>query len=493
VSCDRSFHFIHLIFDLAAVAVAWRAALEVRLALNCCLPVEITRSAMEVVALRFVYVLLLWTGASLVLRTYHDRHNFSRVRALFHVAKSAVVVSTLAITVTFFSRQLGADLSRSFVLIFSPICFLLLNASLALSEYTKKRLEFPWIAPKRVAVLGFGPDAEDLVETIRRGSDGNVTISGLIMPEGIGIAEAAESGSGSGAVCALAPVSTVPVLGTVNQIAELINRECLDRIIIADDSLSEAMEEDLWQVAGRMGVTLSRPLRPARPGVLIKYQPQYGMPLIHISAATFTRWPEVLKRVLDVAASLTLITVLLPVFVLIATLIRVSSKGPVIYCSRRVGKGGRYFTFWKFRSMYVDGPSRCDLRKSNEKSGHIFKMRCDPRVTPVGRIIRRLSLDELPQLFNVLAGDMSLVGPRPLPAEDLEPDGMSRMFADWAIQRANVRPGITGLWQVRGRSELPFAKMIELDLQYIREWSISMDLGILLQTPAAIIRGVGAY
>jgi exopolysaccharide biosynthesis polyprenyl glycosylphosphotransferase len=478
---------------LAAVALAWRAALELRLALNCCLPVEITRGAMDVVALRFVYVLLLWIAVSLVLRTYHDRHNFSRVRALFHVAKSAVVVSTLAVTVTFFSRQLGAELSRSFVLIFSPICFLMLNGSLALCEYTKKRIEFPWIPPKRVAVLGFGPDAEDLVETIRRGSGGNVTVGGLIMPEGVSLREAAQLGAGPGAVCTLAPVSTVPILGTVNQVAELINRECLDRIIIADDSLSEAMEEHLWQVAARMGVTLSRPLRPVSPDVLIKYQPQYGMHLIHISAATFTKWPDVVKRILDVILSLGLITLLLPVFVLIAALIRVSSKGPLIYCSRRVGKGGRYFTFWKFRSMYLDGPRRCDLGKWNEKSGHIFKMRRDPRVTPVGRVIRRLSLDELPQLFNVLAGDMSLVGPRPLPAEDLDPDGMSRIFADWAIQRANVRPGITGLWQVRGRSELPFAKMIELDLQYIREWSIFMDLGILLKTPAAIIRGVGAY
>jgi exopolysaccharide biosynthesis polyprenyl glycosylphosphotransferase len=493
VPCDRSFHLIHLILDLAAVALAWRAALEVRLALNCCLPVEITRSVMELVALRFIYVLLLWIAVSLVLRTYQGRHNFSRVRALFHVAKSAVVVSTLTVTVTFFSRQLGAELSRSFVLIFSPICFLLLNASLSLSECTAKRIQLPWKAARRVAVLGFGPDAEDMIETIRQGSGGSVSVRGLIMPEGVRMMEAASSGTGSGGVCTLAEVSTVPLLGTVSQLAELINRECLDGIIIADDSLSEDMEEQLWQVASRMRVTVSRPLRAASPDVLIKYEPQYGMHLIHISAAPFRQWREVVKRALDVITSLALITILLPAFVLLAVLIRVTSKGPVIYCSRRVGKGGRYFTFWKFRSMYVDGPRRCDLGKWNEKSGHIFKIRRDPRVTPVGRVVRRLSLDELPQLFNVLAGDMSLVGPRPLPAEDLDPDGMSRKFAEWANQRSNMRPGVTGLWQVRGRSDLPFAKMIELDLQYIREWSIAMDLGILLQTPGAIIRGVGAY
>jgi len=373
------------------------------------------------------------------------------------------------------------------------MCFVILNASLSFSEYTTKRIESRWGVPKRVAVLGVGPDAEDVVETIQRESGRNVTVCGVIMPEGVSMAEAMECSAGSGSLCTIAPVSTVPVLGTARQVAELINRECLDRIIIANDSLSDSMEEQLWQVATRMGVTVSRPLRPAGPDVLIKYQPQFGMHLIHISAAPFTQWPEMMKRALDVVASLTLITLLLPIFVLIAALIRISSRGPLIYCSRRVGKGGRYFTFWKFRSMYVDGPRRCDLDGRNEKSGHIFKMRRDPRVTPIGRVIRRLSLDELPQLFNVLAGDMSLVGPRPLPAEDLDPDGMSLKFADWAVERSNVRPGVTGLWQVSGRSELPFARMIELDLQYVREWSICMDLGILLQTPAAIIRGVGAY
>jgi lipopolysaccharide/colanic/teichoic acid biosynthesis glycosyltransferase len=184
---------------------------------------------------------------------------------------------------------------------------------------------------------------------------------------------------------------------------------------------------------------------------------------------------------------------MLPLFFIIGILIRITSTGPIFFCSRRVGKGGRYFTFWKFRSMYVAGPRRSDLERSNEKSGHIFKMRCDPRVTPVGRILRRLSLDEIPQLFNVLAGDMSLVGPRPLPAEDLDPDGMSREFTDWAERRSMVRPGITGLWQIRGRSELPFTKMMEFDIEYIENWSIRLDLGILLKTPRAVFFGDGAY
>jgi lipopolysaccharide/colanic/teichoic acid biosynthesis glycosyltransferase len=148
--------------------------------------------------------------------------------------------------------------------------------------------------------------------------------------------------------------------------------------------------------------------------------------------------------------------------------------------------------FLKFRSMRVNS-ARADVAARNEKSGHLFKIRDDPRVTPLGRFIRRYSLDELPQLINVLMGDMSLVGPRPLPIEDLGPDGMSRTFAIWSEHRASVPPGITGLWQIRGRSELPFADLVRHDLEYIHNWSLKLDIAILLQTPFQVFFGRGAY
>jgi lipopolysaccharide/colanic/teichoic acid biosynthesis glycosyltransferase len=142
--------------------------------------------------------------------------------------------------------------------------------------------------------------------------------------------------------------------------------------------------------------------------------------------------------------------------------------------------------------MYVN-EGRSHLGKANEKDGHIFKMKNDPRVTPVGRFLRRYSLDELPQLMNVLRGEMSLVGPRPLPAQDLDPDGMSRQFTAWAEGRSAVQPGITGLWQISGRSELSFEEMVRLDLEYIRTQSIFLDLKIILETPSLVLKGVGAY
>jgi lipopolysaccharide/colanic/teichoic acid biosynthesis glycosyltransferase len=194
----------------------------------------------------------------------------------------------------------------------------------------------------------------------------------------------------------------------------------------------------------------------------------------------------------DVAVASALILLLTPLMISVAILVKVTSRGPILYRAPRVGRGGRYFTFLKFRTMNA-GLARQPLGSANEKDGHLFKMRNDPRVTPLGRFLRRYSIDELPQLFNVLAGEMSLVGPRPLPAEDLDPDGLSSRFAAWSEQRASVPPGITGLWQIRGRSELPFSDLIKYDLEYVHHWSLALDLKILLQTPPFVLSGKGAY
>ena len=180
---------------------------------------------------------------------------------------------------------------------------------------------------------------------------------------------------------------------------------------------------------------------------------------------------------------------LAPLYLLISVLVKLTSKGPVLYRSSRVGLGGRYFTFLKFRSMYHN-----QARPStNEKCGHIYKVKNDPRITPMGRMLRKYSLDELPQLWNVIRGDMSLVGPRPLPSEDLDPDGQSRQFRFWSEQRSRALPGITGLWQVSGRSDASFEQMIDLDVEYMRRWSLGLDFRILLETPLVVLTGRGAY
>lgn len=199
------------------------------------------------------------------------------------------------------------------------------------------------------------------------------------------------------------------------------------------------------------------------------------------------------KRSMDILVSGFALLVLSPVLAVLAALITLTSPGPVFFVSDRAGLGGRHFRFLKFRSMVSDAEARRSaLLERNSHRGHLFKVRDDPRITRVGRFMRRLSLDELPQLINVLRGDMSLVGPRPLPASDLDPDGLSLKYRDWSLLRARVRPGITGLWQVRGRSQLPFEEMVRLDEMYVQNWSIVLDARILLETVPAVISGRGA-
>jgi exopolysaccharide biosynthesis polyprenyl glycosylphosphotransferase len=199
-------------------------------------------------------------------------------------------------------------------------------------------------------------------------------------------------------------------------------------------------------------------------------------------------WPLIMKRIVDLTVSLTSLIVLSPLLALVAILIKFCSPGPVLFIQKRIGLNKRPFRLIKFRTMVLDAEKRMrEIQHLNEASGPVFKMKNDPRIHPVGRFLRKTSLDELPQLFHVLMGDMSLVGPRPLPVRDYE--GFSE---DWQRRRFSVKPGITCLWQVRGRSSISFDKWMELDLLYIDKWSLWLDLKILLQTIPAVLKGSGA-
>lgn len=199
-------------------------------------------------------------------------------------------------------------------------------------------------------------------------------------------------------------------------------------------------------------------------------------------------WQLILKRVLDFTLALAAMVLLSPVLVGSAILIALTGRGPVFFVQRRVGLNKRVFAVYKFRTMMVDAEKRMrEIEHLNEVSGPVFKISNDPRITPVGKFLRKTSIDELPQLINVLKGDMSLVGPRPLPVRDYE--GFSE---DWQRRRFSVRPGITCLWQVSGRSSISFDKWMELDLQYIDKWSLWLDLRILARTIPAVLKGEGA-
>ena len=210
--------------------------------------------------------------------------------------------------------------------------------------------------------------------------------------------------------------------------------------------------------------------------------------LISLYADSREHWQHFTKRILDFSVSLVSLIGLVPLFLLTALLIKVTSPGPVFFVQERVGLNKRRFRLYKFRTMVADAEERLPgVEHLNEVGGPVFKIKNDPRVTTIGNILRRTSIDELPQLFNVLKGDMSLVGPRPLPVRDYV-----GFREDWQRRRFSVCPGITCLWQIKGRSSIPFERWMELDMEYIDHWSLALDFKILAKTIPAVLKGAGA-
>jgi exopolysaccharide biosynthesis polyprenyl glycosylphosphotransferase len=221
-------------------------------------------------------------------------------------------------------------------------------------------------------------------------------------------------------------------------------------------------------------------------------QPNRNVPAHNIAIPVYAdhleSWPIVAKRLLDIVTSLASLVLLSPIFLIVALLIKLDSRGPVFFVQKRVGLNKRRFRMYKFRTMVVDAETRqFELEKRNEADGPVFKIKEDPRITRVGKFLRKFSIDELPQFFNVLCGDMSLVGPRPLPVRDYE--GFEQ---DWQRRRFSVRPGLTCLWQINGRSTVSFKHWMDLDMRYIDQWSLWLDIIILVKTIPAILRGTGA-
>jgi exopolysaccharide biosynthesis polyprenyl glycosylphosphotransferase len=285
------------------------------------------------------------------------------------------------------------------------------------------------------------------------------------------------------------------VIGNLSDCEEIINKYKIDRFIIWDPTLSREELMNLTSICSRMDVELNMV-----PDLLSHFSRKIditqinGYPIISLKRVEFDRWDIAVKRIFDLVIGSTSLILLFPFMVIIAILIKLDSKGPIFYIQERLGRGGRYFKLYKFRSMYEDADRLIPKEKRKEYAdGYLFKILDDPRITKVGRFLRRYSIDELPQLINVLKGEMSLVGPRPLPVVDIKYLEESEDYRFWSIQRGNVLPGITGLWQVSGRSNLTFEEMAELDIYYVEEWSIWLDIKILLKTIPKVISGEGAY
>ena len=285
------------------------------------------------------------------------------------------------------------------------------------------------------------------------------------------------------------PENGLRSLGEIDDLQEIIGRERVQEVIIADPGFSQERALEIVDTCHRRGVTVS--VAPSTMEILLdraEFIPGQTVPLFTLRPPVFDGLDYALKRSFDLITSALLLVLMAPVLAVIALAVKLSSPGPIIYRSVRPGIGGRPFACFKFRTMREHADQMlADLEPLNEKSGALFKIRHDPRLTPVGRVLRRFSLDELPQLVNVLRGEMSLVGPRPLPTRDFE------RLEEWHKKRYLVLPGITGLWQVSGRSELDFDDLVRLDFLYLERWSILLDLSILVKTIPAVFTRRGAF
>jgi exopolysaccharide biosynthesis polyprenyl glycosylphosphotransferase len=327
---------------------------------------------------------------------------------------------------------------------------------------------------QRTVILGSGLVAGQLADRLRRHQEFGLEVIGVVDDDVHSAGELA-----------------LPVLGRLDELDKILESHAVDRVVIA---FSRASHEQLLasmracreqRVAVDVVPRLFEFLEGARAIEQIG-----GLPVLSIGAHRLSRSSAAMKRVLDIVLSLVALVAVLPVLTAIALIIKLDSRGSVFFTQPRAGRDGRVFRLIKFRSMYEGADAeKIELAMLNERDdGIMFKIRRDPRVTRVGRVLRRLSLDELPQLINVLKGEMSIVGPRPLVLAESEALGSS-----WHARRLDLRPGLTGPWQVSGRSDLSVHDMVRLDFQYVTGWSLARDVEIILATVPVVFKGRGAY
>jgi exopolysaccharide biosynthesis polyprenyl glycosylphosphotransferase len=329
---------------------------------------------------------------------------------------------------------------------------------------------------KRVVLVGRDVAVVDLAIRLRRDPSAGLCVVGACVPRPREASELAAHG--------------VVVLGGLDDVVHVLDDVGADAVLVA--SASETAGQYLralsWRLEGTsIDVLVAPGLVEVAPNRL-QIRPTTSIPLLQIREPEFRGHRRLVKAVIDRGAAAVLLVLGAPVLLVLTLTIRCTSPGAALYRHRRVGKRGRPFDLFKFRSMAVGADRQLEaLRARNEGNAVQFKLRSDPRVTPVGRFLRRYSLDELPQLINVVKGEMSFVGPRPHVDREVEQYGPDMH------RRLLVKPGITGLWQVSGRSDLSWDEAVELDVRYVENWSLGLDLAILLRTIRAVLRRAGAY
>ncbi len=416
---------------------------------------------------------VVWVGAVALTRGYERRWFGSGADEFRCVLRAGALVTIGTATLSY---ALRAELARGFLLAASLLVVLASLAGRLACRAALNAARRRGRAMLDVVLVGHEAALLDLVHQVVRERSVGLHLVGACVP-----------GGSSPRLEALG----VPVLGDLHQAAAVVRRADVDTVAVtAGPELGgPALRRLAWDLEGTGVDLVVSPGLIEVAGPRLHIRPLCGLPLLHVEQPELSGFRHLVKAALDRVGSLLALLVLSPVLLGVAVLVRASTRGPVLFSQLRVGRDGRHFRIWKFRTMHLDAEScRPDVEAANVHGDEVlFKIPRDPRVTPVGRWLRRFSLDELPQLVNVLLGHMSLVGPRPpLPSE------VAR-YGDGVHRRLLVKPGLTGLWQIRGRSDLSWDESIRLDLRYVENWSLAMDLMIIWKTFAAVLGGRGAY
>jgi exopolysaccharide biosynthesis polyprenyl glycosylphosphotransferase len=447
------------LLDLAGLFLAIYTALVVKAALRA--PEQVDQmwgQANEYFPLAALVMLLLFARSGLY-RDRAQRPGFSRVIAsLFQVTLVVLIYA-----------EIEGEPFQSYYIFYGSLLFALLYVSLLRWAFERASGAVLHAAGyrRRAVLVGSGSNIQAVSHALK---DSNV-----IEPYGF---------------VARTPVALVDGLRDFRSLEQLERHfDAIDEVLITDADFPQSEAVELVDTCHQHGVRVR--VAPSTMEILmdrVEFVPGQALPLFELKPPVFDGIDFAIKRSFDFAGALLLLVAFAPVMALSALAIKLSSRGPVFYRSMRPGIGGHPFPCLKFRTMVVGAEHMQDhLEHANELGGAIFKIRADPRVTGVGRFLRRWSLDELPQLFNVVRGQMSLVGPRPLPQRDYE------RLEDWHRKRYLVLPGMTGLWQVSGRSELDFDELVRLDFLYLERWSVFLDLTIMLKTIPAVFRTRGAW
>jgi lipopolysaccharide/colanic/teichoic acid biosynthesis glycosyltransferase len=451
---------VQFVLDTISFWFIWQSATALRILLNPFTKRQLSWDNASIWVPSMALVLLLWIAISARLRLYRVPDEIRLTSIAQWAGKNVLALCILSVLAAFFSHQFGEGASRLFVLCLVPAAFVVFVATRSAALRLIAAFQRRW-QPPRIVVIGDSHHARLLVKSLEPRVA--KAIRGLIVSDPTGASTREDR--------------NLPVLGTTRQLAELVNKERIDHAIIMTRSLPNAEIEHCKRVFWRMGLPMSYALdlppnlRWAGDGLRLhsrlELSRQYGLHTVEVRRVAFTKAQDFVKRAFDLLLASVVLVVLGPAMLVIALLMKIKSKGPVLEKSLHVGKGGRHFNCIKFRTTQVDDPSR---------------------ITGIGRFLLRYRSDELPQLANILRGRMSFVGPAPLAVENADTSTLRHDAIIWWEARSLVQPGLTGLWQT-SRDSLSFDEMMQLDVEYIQSRSLCLYISILLGTPLAVIRG----